>query len=310
MGKEALRLSTVLAATPQVVFRAWFDSAQHAAFTGAPAKIEGDIGGRFSLRDGAITGRTMALEFGRRLLQSWRNDDFPKGAPDSRLEMLFETVGAGTRLTVMHAELPEGQAEKLRTFWHDAYFAPMTDYFGKFVTLLANTPPSQAVIALDTDEEEEEAEDEPKPKKKKKKLKVKSSSRGASELDVGRMPPPKVKAESKPEKPKKGDTPAPTKADKPPAKPEKSASKAAPKKPAPKSAPAKPAAKTSKSAPAKPAPKSAPAKPAPKSAPAKSARAKAKKADKPKKGEKSKKAEKPKKAEKSKGKKDKAKKRK
>lgn len=196
MGKEALRLSTVLAATPQVIYRAWFDSTQHAAFTNAPAKVDGNIGGRFTFRDGEITGRNMALEFGRRLLQSWRNTDFPKSAPDSRLEVLFESVGAGTRMTVMHADLPEGMAEPLRAFWTDAYFGPMTDYFGKFATILANTPPSQAVIALD--EEEEDEPPAPAPPAKKVKVKPALASavvmRGPAKSTVPPAPPPSKKA--------------------------------------------------------------------------------------------------------------------
>lgn len=212
MGKEALRLSTVLAATPQVIYRAWFDSLQHAAFTSSTAKIDGNIGSKFSLRDGQITGRNMALEFGRRLLQSWRNADFPKTAPDSRLEVLFESVGAGTRMTVMHAELPEGMADPLRAFWTDAYFGPMTDYFGKFATILANTPPSQAVIALDV-EEDDEVEEAPKPKKLKLKTKTFPS---ALEKAAPLPPPPPSKKPTlllpKEEKPKKAKVEAPAKA--------------------------------------------------------------------------------------------------
>ncbi len=160
MGKDALRLSTVLAATPQVVYRAWLDSGQHASFTGASAKIEPSTGGKFSLRDGTITGKNIVVEFGRRLLQSWRTADFPKGAPDARLEVLFESVGAGTRVTIMHSELPEGFGQKLRPFWAESYFAPMTDYFGKFATILANTPPSQPLVLLADDEGEEPEEPE------------------------------------------------------------------------------------------------------------------------------------------------------
>jgi len=213
MGKEALRLSTVLAATPQVIYRAWFDSLQHAAFTSSTAKIDGNIGSKFSLRDGQITGRNMALEFGRRLLQSWRNAEFPKTAPDSRLEVLFESVGAGTRMTVMHAELPEGMADPLRAFWTDAYFGPMTDYFGKFATILANTPPSQAVIALDV-EEDEVVEEAPKPKKLK--LKTKTFPSALEKAAPPLPPPPPSKKPTlllpKEEKPKKAKVETPAKA--------------------------------------------------------------------------------------------------
>lgn len=181
MGKEALRVSTVLAASPQVVYRAWFDASQHAAFTKHSAKLDDFIGGKFTLRDGKITGRNMALEFGRRLVQSWRSADFPRNATDSRLEVVFESVGAGTRMTVMHSELPEGFAEPLRAFWGEAYGAPMTDYFGKFATLLANTPPSQAVLPLD-DGDDDVIEEAPAPKSKLSgKAKARAKARAARE---------------------------------------------------------------------------------------------------------------------------------
>ncbi|MBK6461183.1 MAG: SRPBCC domain-containing protein [Myxococcales bacterium] len=181
MGKEALRVSTVLAASPQVVYRAWFDASQHAAFTKHSAKLDDFIGGKFTLRDGKITGRNMALEFGRRLVQSWRSADFPRNAPDSRLEVVFESVGAGTRMTVMHSDLPEGFGEPLRAFWGEAYGAPMTDYFGKFATLLANTPPSQAVLPLD-DGDDDATEEAPPPKSKLSgKAKARAKARAARE---------------------------------------------------------------------------------------------------------------------------------
>jgi uncharacterized protein YndB with AHSA1/START domain len=181
MGKEALRVSTVLAASPQVVYRAWFDASQHSAFTKHSAKLDDFIGGKFTLRDGKITGRNMALEFGRRLVQSWRSADFPRNATDSRLEIVFESVGAGTRMTVMHSELPEGFAEPLRAFWGEAYGAPMTDYFGKFATILANTPPSQAVLPLD-DGDDVVVEEAPPPKSKLSgKAKARAKARAARE---------------------------------------------------------------------------------------------------------------------------------
>ncbi len=309
MGKEALRVSTVLAASPQVVYRAWFDASQHAAFTKQTAKLDDFIGGKFALRDGKITGRNMALEFGRRLVQSWRSADFPRGAPDSRLEIVFESVGAGTRMTVMHSELPEGFAEPLRAFWAEAYGAPMTDYFGKFATILANTPPSQAVLPLD-DGEDDAPDEAPAPKSKLSgKAKARAKARAAREArenalaaelghperlssprPSGRASKRKVAPESRvsestrarpasaPE-PKKAtlkfpkDAPSAAKV-RPAAKSARAAEKKA-AKPAPKKAAAKPAAKATPKKAAKPAPKKATAKATPKRAVAKAAPKKA-----------------------------------
>ncbi|HQY62012.1 MAG: SRPBCC domain-containing protein [Myxococcales bacterium] len=296
MGKEALRVSTVLAASPQVVYRAWFDASQHAAFTKHSAKLDDFIGGKFTLRDGKITGRNMALEFGRRLVQSWRSADFPRNAPDSRLEVVFESVGAGTRMTVMHSDLPEGFGEPLRAFWGEAYGAPMTDYFGKFATLLANTPPSQAVLPLD-DGDDDATEEAPPPKSKLSgKAKARAKARAAREArenalaaELGhpeRVSSPRASAKASKAKVAPESRVSESARARPVSAPEPKKATLKFPKDAPSAAKVRPSAKTAKSAPpsekkpAKPATKKAAAKPATKKAakpaPKKAAGAKAK----------------------------------
>ena len=126
---EKLSMSTVLAATPQRVFRAWLDSREHGAFTGGAAEIDARVGGRFSAWDGYIEGTTLELEPPRRIVQFWRTTEFPEGSPDSRLEVLLEEVPEGARLTLVHTEIPDGQSESYRQGWEDYYFAPMRKYF-------------------------------------------------------------------------------------------------------------------------------------------------------------------------------------
>ena len=126
---ESLKLSTYLPVQRVKVYRAWLDSAQHSAFTGSPAEIDGRPGGKFSAWDGYIYGTTLEVQPYRRILQSWRTTDFPQTSPDSRLEVLFEAVTGGTRLTFVHTEIPDGQAEDYRQGWEDFYFTPMAKYF-------------------------------------------------------------------------------------------------------------------------------------------------------------------------------------
>lgn len=126
---EDLRLSTVLPASAERIYRAWLDSREHGALTGGLAEIAPEVGGKFTAWDGYIQGTTLALEPYRRILQSWRTTDFPEESPDSRLEVLFEEVEAGTRLTLLHSDIPEGQAEDYRQGWEDYYFTPMLAYF-------------------------------------------------------------------------------------------------------------------------------------------------------------------------------------
>ncbi len=126
---ESLNLSIVLPASPEKVYQAWLDSAGHGAFTGSPAEIDARPGGKFSAWDGYISGTTLEMHPFERIVQSWRTTDFSPTSPDSHLEVLFEAAAEGMRLTLVHTDIPDGQAEDYRQGWEDLYFTPMTEYF-------------------------------------------------------------------------------------------------------------------------------------------------------------------------------------
>ena len=71
----------------------------------------------------------LELDPPRRIVQSWRTTEFPEGSPDSRLEVLLEPDGAGTRLTLVHTEIPDGQGARYEEGWKENYFTPMKAYF-------------------------------------------------------------------------------------------------------------------------------------------------------------------------------------
>jgi len=126
---ESIKLSATLDATPQWVYEAWLSSKEHSSFTASKALIDPKVGGRFSAWDDYISGTTVALEPYRRIVQKWRTTEFPTGAPDSRLEVLLEETGGGTRITLVHNEIPEGQGQQYKDGWRDFYFKPMKKYF-------------------------------------------------------------------------------------------------------------------------------------------------------------------------------------
>ena len=128
---ESLNMSTLIQAEPERVYRAWMDSAQHAAFTGSAAEIDNRVGGRFTAWDGYIQGETLALEPFDRIVQSWRTTEFPELSPDSRLEISFTAENGGTRLTLVHTNIPDGQGEGYRGGWEDYYFTPLVEYFSR-----------------------------------------------------------------------------------------------------------------------------------------------------------------------------------
>jgi activator of HSP90 ATPase len=126
---EKLKLSVSLPVKPAKLFHAWLDSKSHGEFTGDAAKIDPVVGGEFTAWDGYIMGKTLELEPSKRIVQSWRTTEFPEGAPDSRLEILIEAEGEGSKLTLIHTNIPAGQSEEYKQGWEDYYFAPMKVYF-------------------------------------------------------------------------------------------------------------------------------------------------------------------------------------
>jgi activator of HSP90 ATPase len=97
--------------------------------TGGAAHIDPTIGGYHSEWDSYITGRTLELEPNRRIVQSWRTAEFPADSPDSHLEVLLEAVEGGTKLTLKHSRIPEGQGKSYESGWVENYFDPMKRYF-------------------------------------------------------------------------------------------------------------------------------------------------------------------------------------
>ncbi len=121
-------VSDVLPATPEAIYEAWMSSEGHAGMTGAGAQVDPRVGGEFSAWDGYITGRTLVLEPGRRIVQSWRTSEFEATDHEYQIEIVLDRVLEGTKITLHHANIPDGQSG-YEQGWRDNYFDPMRDYF-------------------------------------------------------------------------------------------------------------------------------------------------------------------------------------
>jgi activator of HSP90 ATPase len=118
-------------AAAKELYDAWLDTKKHGEMTGSTAFVTPGIGGKFSAWDGYIEGTTLELEPNKRIVQAWRSSDFPEGSPDSRVEITFEQVDAGTKVTIKHTNLPDGQGPEFKDGWDEFYFEPMKAYFKK-----------------------------------------------------------------------------------------------------------------------------------------------------------------------------------
>ena len=124
-------VSDVIPATPQQIYDAWLDDEGHANITGgASADISPNEGERFTVWDGYITGANLKLEPGKRIVQSWRTTEFTDSDPDSQIEVVLEPVEGGTKLTLHHTNVPDGQTGYRDGGWQESYFDTMKIYFG------------------------------------------------------------------------------------------------------------------------------------------------------------------------------------
>lgn len=126
----AFSVSDVIPATPQRIYEAWLDSAGHAGITGGQkATCSSETGGAFTVWNGYITGRNLALEPGKRIVQSWRTTKFNAADPDSEIEVVLEPEGGGTRVTISHRNVPDGHISYRDGGWQRSYFEPMKKHF-------------------------------------------------------------------------------------------------------------------------------------------------------------------------------------
>ncbi len=127
---DSLEVSGVVPATPKQVYDAWLNSKAHGAMTGGGAARASRVkGGKFTAWDGYCSGTNLELEPDKRIVQAWRTTEFAPSDPDSRLEVLLEEAAGGTKVTIRHTNIPDGQGAAYRQGWRDFYLKPMREYF-------------------------------------------------------------------------------------------------------------------------------------------------------------------------------------
>jgi uncharacterized protein YndB with AHSA1/START domain len=124
-------VSDVIPASPREIYDAWLSSEGHAKITGGqPAKASPEVGAAFKAWDDYIDGTNLKLEPSKRIVQSWRTTNFESGAPDSQIEVLLEAVPDGTKVTLHHTNVPDGQPN-YQEGWQRHYFEPMKRHFSR-----------------------------------------------------------------------------------------------------------------------------------------------------------------------------------
>lgn len=112
----------------KTIFDAWLSSREHELMTGGESECSDSIGGSFSAWDGYISGRNIAINPGKRIVQSWRTTEFMDSDEDSRITIELSDNSQGCSLKLTHENIPDGQPD-YKQGWHVHYFSPMKEYF-------------------------------------------------------------------------------------------------------------------------------------------------------------------------------------
>ena len=130
METKTIRQSVAIRASTHDVYEALMDSRKHSQLTGGKASISREVGGKFNAFDGYCEGVNLELVPDRKIVQSWRANDWPEGHYSKATFTLKERQG-GTNLTFTQTGVPEDQYDDVSQGWRDYYWAPMKEMLEK-----------------------------------------------------------------------------------------------------------------------------------------------------------------------------------
>ncbi|KAL4891883.1 activator of Hsp90 ATPase [Aspergillus ambiguus] len=142
-GKVAVNTTTVNASdefrtTAEELFTTFTDPQRLAAFTRAPPRqFDGaQVGGKFAIFDGNVTGEFTKLDKPKQIVQKWRLAQWPEGHYSS-LEINFDQndVDGVTQMRVTWTGVPVGQEDVTKQNWDMYYIRSIKQTFG-FGTIL------------------------------------------------------------------------------------------------------------------------------------------------------------------------------
>jgi activator of HSP90 ATPase len=114
--------------SPERFFEAILDAKHFIEFSGAPATIDANPGGAFSMFGGLIQGRNIELVRNQRIVQAWRPASWDPGVY-SAVHFELKPGAAGTILTFNHTGFPSGLYDHLDWGWKNHYWNPLRKYF-------------------------------------------------------------------------------------------------------------------------------------------------------------------------------------
>lgn len=113
-------------APPEEVYRALTFQPTVQLWTGAPATMSEEPGTEFSLWEGNISGKNLAFEPGKKIIQEWYFGDHE---PESIVTLILHPYKHGTSVELRHVNIPDEDYEDMVEGWNEVYFASLIDFY-------------------------------------------------------------------------------------------------------------------------------------------------------------------------------------
>jgi activator of HSP90 ATPase len=124
MAKTSIKQKVEIKASPHDVYEALMDSEKHSEFTGDEAVISRKVGGKFTTFGGYAEGKNIELVPDKRIVQTWRANDWMRGDL-STITIILKPTKTGTSLEFIQTDVPEKFADEISQGWNDFYWKPM-----------------------------------------------------------------------------------------------------------------------------------------------------------------------------------------
>jgi activator of HSP90 ATPase len=130
MATRTIKQTAVIkGATPADIYGTLMSSKKHGALSGQPAKVSKRAGGKWSVGHD-IEGKHLKLTKDKKIVQTWRANNWPKGTYSKATFAMSKAVG-GTRITFTQSGVPSEAYKEISSGWRAYYWTPLRKSFSK-----------------------------------------------------------------------------------------------------------------------------------------------------------------------------------
>lgn len=125
---KSLKQTYLIHATPERVWNALTNPKEIDGWGAGPAKMDDNVGTKFTLWSGDIYGKNIEVIKHKKLVQEWYAG---KWAVPSIVTFILRSKGNKTEATLVHTNIPDSEYKDIEEGWKSYYMVPLKEYIEK-----------------------------------------------------------------------------------------------------------------------------------------------------------------------------------